>query len=88
MIENILGWICEDLGTTLRHYPNIFLPYFFFIGQPNLFTFHSLQYLLLSLKNNISSTEVKAWPTISVSKLQLEKDMYDYTNGIACDVSS
>ncbi|KRT81651.1 hypothetical protein AMK59_5331 [Oryctes borbonicus] len=53
-------------------------------GHPNLFLLYSLQYLLFSLKNNISPIGMKVWPTVSVSKLQLEKDVYDFCSGISC----
>ncbi|KAI4463621.1 gamma-interferon inducible lysosomal thiol reductase gilt [Holotrichia oblita] len=55
--------------------------------HPYLFDINSLDYLFFSLKNNISPTG-KVWPTASVSKLQLERDVYDYCSGIACATSS
>ncbi|GJQ82854.1 mael [Trypoxylus dichotomus] len=53
-------------------------------GHPYVFTLYSLQYLFFSLRNNISPCGMKVWPTISVSKLQLEKDVYDFCSGISC----
>ncbi|KAK9753892.1 piRNA pathway germ-plasm component [Popillia japonica] len=51
--------------------------------HPNLFDINSLEYFFFCLKNNVSPGG-KVWPTVSVSKIQLERDVYDYCSGIAC----
>lgn len=45
----------------------------------------SLEYLLYVLKNAVAEKQV--WPAISLSSGEIERDVYDFTLNIACDVS-
>lgn len=46
---------------------------------------YSLDYMLFLLKNAVAENQV--WPVVSLSTEELERDVYDYTIEIACDVS-
>lgn len=51
----------------------------------NLFKVNSLEYFLFVLKNSVAEN---VWPALSLSVDELERDVYDYTINIACEVGS
>lgn len=54
-------------------------------GKPeNLFKVYSLEYFLYILKNAVAEQQV--WPVLSVSAGEIERDVYDFTLNIACEV--
>lgn len=52
--------------------------------REDAFKVYSIEFLLFMLVN--ACAKEKVWPFLSVSVEEFEKDIYDYTTGIACEV--
>lgn len=50
-----------------------------------MFNVYSLEFFLYVLKNAVAEAQV--WPAISLSADEIERDVYDHTSNIACEVS-
>lgn len=50
-----------------------------------MFKVYSLQYLFYQLRNNVAADNL-TFPTVNVAALELDKDIYEFTPGIACKV--
>lgn len=49
-----------------------------------LFNVYNLQYMFRILRNTVAGEPV--WPSDTYSLREIEKDVYAYTKGIACEV--
>lgn len=54
-----------------------------FSHNENMFNVHSIEYLLFILKNAVTE---HAWPALSLSAEEIQRDVYDFTLDIACEV--
>lgn len=50
-----------------------------------MFKVYTLEFFLFVLKNAVAEDQV--WPAISLSADEIDRDVYDHTSGIACEVS-
>lgn len=47
---------------------------------------YSIEFLLYVLKNSCAGEQI--WPTLTLSTTEIAKDVYAYTMGIGCEVTS
>lgn len=65
---------------------NAIITFLFLLGQDeNIFNIYSLEYFLFMLKNGVAEKQV--WPAPSLSADEIDRDVYDFTLDIACEVS-